>query len=115
MPPRPATADFEHSVMLPGALRPALPQDSNEVVGMLHATAIAGTVTLMGITRVARDVHARHLLPADAFGTAAVIDVTMTSSLVGAFRLLELRFLRHLQTERGADAAQPAPAPARPA
>ena len=45
-------------ILLPGALRRALPQYSNEVVGMMHATAIASTVTLVDITRVARDVYA---------------------------------------------------------
>ena len=43
-------------ILLPSALRRALPQYSNEVVGMMHATAIASTVTLVDVTRVARDV-----------------------------------------------------------
>ena len=89
-------------ILLPSALRRALPQYSNEVVGMMHATAIASTVTLVDVTRVARDVYANHLLPAEAFGTAAVIYFALTFSLVGAFKLLERRFLRHLATERRA-------------
>jgi arginine/ornithine transport system permease protein len=87
-------------ILLPSALRRALPQYSNEVVGMMHATAIASTVTLVDVTRVARDVYANHLLPAEAFGTAAVIYFALTFTLVGGFRLLERRFMRHLQTER---------------
>ena len=90
-------------ILLPSALRRALPQYSNEVVGMMHATAIASTVTLVDVTRVARDVYANHLLPAEAFGTAAVIYFALTFSMVGAFKLLERRVLRHLQTERRAD------------
>ena len=89
-------------ILLPSALRRSLPQYSNEVVGMMHATAIASTVTLVDVTRVARDVCASHLLPAEAFGTAAVIYFALTFSLVGAFKLLERRFLRHLATERRA-------------
>jgi len=89
-------------ILLPSALRRALPQYSNEVVGMMHATAIASTVTLVDVTRVARDVYANHLLPAEAFGTAAVIYFALTFTLVGAFKLLERRFLRHLATERRA-------------
>ena len=95
-------------ILLPSALRRALPQYSNEVVGMLHATAIASTVTLVDVTREARDVYANHLLPGEAFSTAAVIYFTLTFSLVGAFRLLDWRFLRHPQTERRLDTAQPA-------
>jgi arginine/ornithine transport system permease protein len=89
-------------VLLPSALRRAIPQYSNEVVGMMHATAIASTVTLVDVTRVARDVYANHLLPAEAFGTAAVIYFALTFSMVGAFKLLERRFLRHLAPARAA-------------
>ena len=97
-------------VLLPSALRRALPQYSNEVVGTMHATAIVSTVTLVDITRVARDVYANHLLPAEAFGTAALIYFLLTFSLVGGFKLLERRFLRHLQTERRPAAVQTSPA-----
>ena len=92
-------------VLLPSALRRALPQYSNEVVGTMHATAIVSTVTLVDVTRVARDVYANHLLPAEAFGTAAVIYFALTFTMVGGFKLLERRFLRHLQTERRPAAA----------
>ena len=89
-------------ILLPSALRRALPQYSNEVVGMMHATAIVSTVTLVDVARVARDVYANHLLPAEAFGTAAVIYFALTFTLVGGFKLLEKRFLRHLAIERRA-------------
>jgi len=91
-------------ILLPGALRRALPQYGNEIVGLMHATALASTVTLVDITRVARDVYADQLLPVEAFGTAAVLYALLTALLVGGFRWLERRWLRHLQ-----------PAPARPA
>jgi arginine/ornithine transport system permease protein len=87
-------------VLLPSALRRALPQYSNEVVGMMHATSIASTVTLVDVTRVARDVYANHLLPVEAFGMAAVIYFTLTFTLVGTFKLLERHFLRHLRREQ---------------
>jgi arginine/ornithine transport system permease protein len=91
-------------ILLPSALRRALPQYGNEVVGLMHATAIASTVTLVDVTRVARDVYANHLLPVEAFGTAAVIYFTLTFALAGGFKLLERRYLRHLRTERPAAA-----------
>jgi arginine/ornithine transport system permease protein len=86
-------------VLLPGALRRALPQYSNEVVGLMHATAIASTVTLVDITRVARDVNANHLLVTESFGVAAVIYFILTFSLVGMFKLLERRYLPHLRPQ----------------
>ena len=102
-------------ILLPSALRRALPQYSNEVVGMMHATAIASTVTLVDVTRVARDVYANHLLPTEAFGTAAVIYFALTFTMVGGFKLLERRFLRHLRTERNTTPSTPASATAAPA
>jgi arginine/ornithine transport system permease protein len=86
-------------VLLPGALRRALPQYSNEVVGLMHATAIASTVTLVDITRVARDINANHLLVTESFGVAALIYFILTFGLVGIFKLLERRFLRHLRPQ----------------
>lgn len=86
-------------ILLPSALRRALPQYGNEVVSLMHATSIASTVTLVDVTRVARDVYANHLLPVEAFGTAAVIYFALTFAMVGAFRLLERRYLRHLQPQ----------------
>lgn len=83
-------------ILLPSALRRALPQYGNEVVMMMHATSIASTVHLVELTRVARDVYSDHLLPVEAFGTVAVFYFTLTFTLVGAFKLLERHFLRHL-------------------
>ncbi len=92
-------------ILLPSALRRALPQYSNEVVGLMHATAIASTVTLVDVTRVARDVYSNTLLVTESFGVAAVIYFCLTFVFVGLFKLLERRFLRHLRPQ--APAATP--------
>lgn len=86
-------------ILLPSALRRALPQYSNEVVGLMHATAIASTVTLVDVTRVARDVYSNSLLVTESFGVAAVIYFCLTFAFVGLFKLLERRFLRHLRPQ----------------
>ena len=91
-------------ILLPSALRRALPQYGNEVVSLMHATSIASTVTLVDVTRVARDVYANHLLPVEAFGTAALLYFALTFAMVGGFRRLEHRYLRHLRPQ----AASPA-------
>ena len=83
-------------ILLPSALRRALPQYSNEIVSLMHATSIASTVTLVDVTRVARDIYSNHLLPAEAFGSAALIYFTLTFALVGGFRWVEKRAMRHL-------------------
>jgi arginine/ornithine transport system permease protein len=86
-------------ILLPSALRRALPQYGNEVVMMMHATAIASTVTLVEITRVARDVYYNHLSAVESFGVAAAIYFALTFGLVGIFKLLERRFLQHLRPD----------------
>ncbi|HEV2604499.1 MAG TPA: ABC transporter permease [Microvirga sp.] len=90
-------AQIYRRILWPGALRRALPQYSNEVVGLMHATAIASTVTLVELTRVARDVYSNHLMPVEAFGTVAVFYFVLTFSLAGLFKLVERRYLRHLR------------------
>ncbi len=86
-------------ILLPAALRRALPQYSNEVVGLMHATAIASTVTLVDVTRVARDVYANHLVVTESFGVAAVIYFVLTFGIAGLFKLLERHYLRHLRPQ----------------
>ncbi len=90
-------------ILWPGALRRALPQYSNEAIGLMHATALASTVTLVELTRVARDVYSNHLMPVEAFGTVAVFYFVLTFAMAGLFKLLERHYLRHLQP-RAADA-----------
>lgn len=92
-------------ILLPSSLRRALPQYSNEVVGLMHATAIASTVTLVDITRVARDVYANHLVMTESFGVAAVIYLVLTFLFVGGFRLLEHKYLQHLRPQSAHAAA----------
>jgi arginine/ornithine transport system permease protein len=99
--------DMYRRILLPSALRRALPQYSNEAVGMMHATAIASTVTLVDLTRVARDVYANHLVTVEAFGTVAVFYFVLTFSLIGLFRLAERRWLKHLRPQALSHANEP--------
>lgn len=94
-----STFDLYRRILLPSAFRRALPQYSNEAVGMMHATAIASTVTLVDLTRVARDVYANHLATVEAFGTVAVFYFVLTFSLIGLFRLAERHWLKHLRAQ----------------
>ena len=55
-------------VILPSALRRALPLYSNEVILMLHATTVAFTATVPDILKVARDVNSATYQSFQAFG-----------------------------------------------
>lgn len=84
-------------IVLPSALRRALPAYGNEVVLMLHGTALASVVTLLDLTGAAREVNSRHYLPFEAFLTAGAIYLAVTLAIVGLQQLLEKRWLAHLR------------------
>ena len=87
-------------IVLPSALRRALPAYSNEVVMMLHGTSLASIVTLMDITGAAREMYARFYLPFEAFIAAGLIYLVLTFFLVFLFRRAETMWLAHLQPRR---------------
>jgi arginine/ornithine transport system permease protein len=94
-------------VFWPGAWRRALPHYGNEIVQMMHATALASTVTIVEILRVARDVYTNYLVLPESFGTAAVLYLFLTVVLTQGFRLLERHYLRHLDPKASATPAAP--------
>ncbi len=91
-----STASIYRRILLPSALRRALPQYGNELVMVMHATSIASAVTIVELTRTARDVYYNNLAPLEAFGLVAIFYFVITFTLVGITKLLERRFLRHL-------------------
>jgi len=88
-------------VLIPSALRRALPQFGNEVVFMLHGSAIASVITLQDILGAGRTLNAKYYLAYEGFLTAAVLYMAITFLVVAIFRGLERRYLRHL-TRRSA-------------
>lgn len=84
-------------VIIPSALRRALPAYSNEVILMLHATTVAFTATVPDILKVARDVNSATYDSFNAFGLAALIYLCITFILVGLFRKAEGKWLAHLR------------------
>lgn len=86
-------------IVLPSAFRRALPAYGNEVIFMLHASAIASVVTLMDLTGAARYVYSRFYAPFEAFLFVAVIYLAMTFTILYVFRRLERRLLIHLKPQ----------------
>ncbi|MBH9409009.1 ABC transporter permease [Pseudomonas aeruginosa] len=83
-------------ILLPSALRRALPQYSNEVIMMLQTTSLASIVTLVDITGAARTVYSPYYLPFEAFITAGLFYLCLTFILVRLFKLAERRWLAYL-------------------
>jgi arginine/ornithine transport system permease protein len=83
-------------LVIPSALRRALPQYGNEVVFMLHGSVVASVITLIDILGAGRTLNARYYLAYEGFFAAALLYMALTLVVVLGFRLLERRFLRHL-------------------
>lgn len=83
-------------LVIPSALRRALPQYGNEVVFMLHGSVVASVITLTDILGAGRTLNARYYLAYEGFIAAAVLYMALTFAIVAGFRLLERHFLRHL-------------------
>ena len=85
------------SIILPSALRRALPAYSNEVILMLHATTLASTATVEDLLKVARNAASDYYLPFVAYGIAAAIYLSVSFALIWLFRKTEYRWLAHLR------------------
>lgn len=94
----PRQVDF--LVLIPAALRRALPQYSNEVVFMLHGSAVASVITLQDILGAGRTLNAKYYLAYEGFITAAILYMAITFLLIWLFRGLEDRYLKHLRLSR---------------
>lgn len=88
-------------IVLPSAARRAVQAYSNEVIFMLHSSAIASVVTLVDLTGAARNIYSRFYAPFDAFIFVALIYMALTFLLVFAFRKLENYLLRHQRPVSG--------------
>ncbi len=83
-------------IVLPAAFRQALPQYSNEVVFMLHGSSVASVITIQDILGAGRTLNARYYVTYEGFVSAAILYMAITFIVVGVFRLLEKRLMRHL-------------------
>ena len=89
------------NIVLPGAMRRTLPAYSNDVVMMLHTTSLASVVPgMLDLTAAASRIYSDYYLPFEAYLGAAALYLLATFSLIGMFRLVELRFVGYLATGR---------------
>ncbi|WP_428776063.1 ABC transporter permease [Vibrio sp.] len=84
-------------IVLPSALRRALPAYSNEVIFMLHGSAVAGIITIMDLTGAARLVNSRYYAPFESFLTAGLFYMCLTFIILWCFKNAEKRFLAYLR------------------
>ncbi len=99
-------------ILLPSALRRALPQYGNEVVFMLHGTVVASIITIQDILGVGRTVNAKYYIAYEGLLSAAALYMVITFTLVWVFRRVERRYLRHLDMDSGKTKKAPTKVPA---
>jgi arginine/ornithine transport system permease protein len=88
-------------ILLPSAFRRALPAYGNEVIFMLHGSAVASVITIVDLTGAARIINSRYYTPYEAFLTVAAFYMALTFTIVALFRLLERRWHAHLRARAG--------------
>ncbi len=91
-------------IIFPIAIRQALPGYANEVIIMIKAVSLVGTITLMDITYYAREMIAKTPRTIEIFVCAGVIYLLMNYLVAYAFKLAEYKLSPHL---RPAPAAKP--------
>jgi len=94
-----STFTLYRRVIVPSALRRALPLYSNEVILMLHATTVAFTATVPDILKIARDANSATYMSFQAFGIAALLYLGISFALVALFRRAERRWLAYLRPQ----------------
>ena len=88
-------------IILPSAFRRALPAYGNEMIFMLHGTALASVITIVDLTGAARIINSRFYSPYEAFLTAAIFYMVITFTMVWILKKVEYRWLAQLRRENG--------------
>ena len=83
-------------IVLPSAFRRALPAYGNEVIFMLHGSALAGVITIVDLFGAARIVNSRHFVPFESFITAGLFYLALTFVIIWVFKRIEFRWHAHL-------------------
>lgn len=84
-------------IILPSAFRRALPAYGNEVIFMLHGSAVASLVTVVDLLGAGRIVNSRYFAPFESYVTAGLFYLSLTFLIVWLFRQWERRWYAHLR------------------
>ncbi|MBX5133300.1 ABC transporter permease subunit [Rhizobium lentis] len=76
-------------IIFPLAFRTVLPSYSNEVIGMVKASSLASTVTLLEITGLARRMVSETFAPYEVFLAAGLLYLLLNFIVSAFFRMLE--------------------------
>ena len=72
-----------------GTMRRVLAAYGNEAIFVMHATALASSITIIELTRAARMINARFYLPFEAFITSAAFYFALSYLMMYIFKKIE--------------------------
>ncbi|MBB3747228.1 octopine/nopaline transport system permease protein [Rhizobium sp. BK591] len=81
-------------IIFPLAFRMVLPSYANEVIGLVKASSLASTVTLLEITGLARRMVSETFAPYEVFLAAGLLYLLVNFAVSIVFRFLETRLAR---------------------
>jgi len=84
-------------IILPGSFRRALPAYGNEVIFMLHGSALAGVITIVDLFGAAKIVNSRYFVPFESFIAAGFFYLCCTFCIVWFFKWVEKHWYAHLR------------------
>ncbi len=87
-------------VVLPLAIRQALPAYGNEIILMIKGTSLASIVTLMEVTGIAQGIISQTYRAIEIFVCAGAIYLTLNFTITRALAALEHRLSRHMRPAR---------------
>ncbi len=87
-------------IILPSTFRRALPAYGNEVIFMLHGSALAGVITIVDLFGAAKIVNARNFVPFESFITAGLFYLALTFLIVWGFKRVERHWHAYLHPRK---------------
>jgi len=87
-----------HRIVLPVAIRQALPAYGNEVIAMVKGTSLASLVTLMDVTGIAASIASETYRPVEVFVVAGSIYFGINFILTRIVTMAEYRLTPHLRS-----------------
>ena len=95
-----STSTLYRRIILPSTFRRALPAYGNEVIFMLHGSALAGIITIVDLFGAAKIVNSRSFVPFESFITAGLFYLILTFLLVLGFKKLERHWNAYLHPRK---------------
>lgn len=93
-------AQIYRRIILPSTFRRALPAYGNEVIFMLHGSALAGLITIVDLFGAAKIINSRYFVPFEAFITAGLFYLAITFLIVWGFKRAEHHWHAYLRPRK---------------